>query len=277
VECSVRQTEIRVYPIAKTHIDTADAARWLRDAGVADADAYLDAIPDEMSDAEALVGLAAKRCYMSFEVGLNPNVSKIRKDWFDYLENILKSGHGSVTEHATWTWAIEGCTRVFTAEMNRHRAGMAISEGSLRYIRFDDVPFWMPLSLRDSDGDDPETRERKHASRVVFEHAFKNAEGAYRSLCAIWEIDKGDFHRKKALTSCFRRVIPMGVATGGVWTMNLRAARHIIGMRSAEAAEEEIAYVIGLIAKEMVGSLTGLMGDFERDERGFWQPKHWKV
>ena len=70
--------------------------------------------------------MAAKRCYMSFEAGLNPNVTRVRKDLTEYLDNVLKSGHGSVLEHATYTFAIENVSRVFTGELNRHRAGVGI-------------------------------------------------------------------------------------------------------------------------------------------------------
>jgi hypothetical protein len=39
-------------------------------------------------------------CYRSWEPGLNPNVTKIRRDRKAYFDNILKSGHGSILEHA---------------------------------------------------------------------------------------------------------------------------------------------------------------------------------
>jgi thymidylate synthase (FAD) len=136
--------EISVHCIARTSIDATAVYEWLEKIGASSFE-----LPDDIAtDAELVVGVAAKRCYKSFEPGLNPNVTKVREDWAEYLDNILKSGHGSVIEHASWTWAIENCTRVFTAEMNRHRAGVAISEGSLRYIRFQDgpIPFWLPLS-----------------------------------------------------------------------------------------------------------------------------------
>lgn len=77
-----------------------------------------DGLTPYMTGAEAIIG---RRCYMSFEKQggggfANPNISKILADWGEYFDNILKS----VLEHATWTWAIEGCSRVFTGEMNRH-------------------------------------------------------------------------------------------------------------------------------------------------------------
>lgn len=271
----------------------------------------------ETTDATALCGFCSKRCYMSFEPGLNPNVSRVRKEWVKYWTNVLKSGHGSVTEHATWTFSFEGVSRVFTAEMNRHRAGMAISEGSMRYIRFDDIGFWMPLSLRegnislmptrkckackkgftqidDQDGyrctdcagtgrinllKHDQFEQRKHITRMIFKDAFEEMEKNYTKLCKLWSIEETkSFDNKKKLTSLFRRLIGMGVATGGCWTFNTRAMRHIMALRTGGGVEEEIAWVMGEVGKYMVDNEPSLFGDFERDEAtGAWLPKFAKV
>ena len=58
-----------------------------------------------------LIALAGKRCYLSFEPGLNKNVNKIREDYAVYFDNILASGHGSVCEHSVFSFAIENVTR----------------------------------------------------------------------------------------------------------------------------------------------------------------------
>lgn len=247
-----REVEIEIFPIARTKVDRGQVRRWLDHV---EADSY--EIPDEetISDPALLVALAAKRCYMSFEVGLNPNVTKVRSDLVSYFDNILRSKHGSVLEHAVWSFAIEGVSRVFTAEMNRHRAGWAISEGSLRFIRFDQsIPYWLPTSLRDHPDDDDGLRVKKRRSREVFRSAFVTQEVAYSKLLSIWEMDEGDknFSYKKRVTSCLRRIVGMGVATGGVWTGNLRALRHVVAARSDPAAEEEMIHVFSRIGAMML-------------------------
>jgi thymidylate synthase (FAD) len=195
-----------------------------------------------------------------------------------FIENILKARHGSVLEHVTYTFAIENVSRVFTAEMNRHRAGWAISEGSMRYIRFSDIPFWLPFSIQD-DGDDPaDIKEAKSRTREVFERAFQQMEDNYRELEDIWSLDSlKSFKEKKKLTSMMRRIIGMGVATGGVWTGNIRAIRHVLSVRIDPAAEEEIAYVFSLVLKRMIEEEPAIFADFEETEEGFWKPKYWKV
>ena len=268
----MRTVPIKVFHLSSTMEDRDGMRDWLDHVGATDYE-----LPEGLSGCEQIIGHAAKRCYMSFEPGLNPNVNRVRKDWHKYFANINHSGHGSVLEHGTHSYGIEGVSRVFTGELNRHRAGVAISEGSMRYIRFNDVPFWMPHSLLPQDGDSPDVVEKKNKSQLVFLKAFQQDESSYLELCEIWGIeDMKDFSQKKILTSMFRRVIGMGVATGGVWTFNLRALRHIIALRTTPHAEEEISYVVSMIAKDLVSREPRIMCDFEETEAG-WVPKYHKV
>jgi len=269
--------EIGIFNIGRTMVDREEVKRWMEHIGANEYE-----IPNESitSNPALLIALAAKRCYMSFEPGLNPNVTKVRKDMVAYFDNILQSGHGSVLEHSVYNFAIEGVSRVFTAEMNRHRAGWAISEGSLRYIRFDkDIPWWLPTSLQPNETDDSDLAQRKVRTIEVFQQAFSHQESCYAELLEIWDMESGhhNFHYKKVVTSCLRRIVGLGVATGGVWSGNMRALRHVIAMRASEAAEEEIFHVFGRIAEIMIKREPLLFGDFKPDEKGFWAPKHWKV
>lgn len=269
----MKSVEPKIYLLATSQVDRAEARQWLDDLGAAE---Y--AIPEACTEAELLTTLAGKRCYMSFEPGLNPNVTKVRKDMTAFLDNILKSRHGSVLEHSSYTFAIEHVSRVFTAEMNRHRAGWAISEGSMRYIRFTDIPFWTPLSIREDAADAPDIAEAKAKTRAVFERAVRQMEDNYRDLEAIWSLDTLQaFKTKKKITSMMRRIIGMGVATGGVWTGNLRALRHVLAVRVDPAAEEEIAYVFSMVLKRMIEAEPTIFADFQQTDDGFWKPTYWKV
>lgn len=277
MESRSRNVEIEIFPIAKTVVDRDQVQLWLNHLGVDDYD-----IPSAISatDPSLLVAMAAKQCYLSFQPGLNPNVTKIREDLTNYLSNILASGHGSVLEHAVFSFAINNVSRVFTGEMNRHRAGWAISERSMRYIRFEDhISWWLPISLRENKGDDEELAKRKSESRRLFHEMFRYQSEVYEHLVDIWDMDASDknFHYKKIVTSCLRRIIGMGVATGGVWTGNVRALRHVIAMRASSVAEEEICHVFSRIATIMVQSEPMLFGDFQQDEKGFWFSKYPKV
>jgi thymidylate synthase (FAD) len=287
--------EITVTIIAKTEINYNAVGQWLTDMKVEYGNFHDQPdttllqrnqravwskynYPEQSPSGAALTELAGRRCYAAFVVGSqNNNLTQIRTDLGDYIDNILASGHGSVLEHANYTFAIEGLTRVATAELNRHRAGMAISEGSLRYIRPEEFSYWLPMSIRENDGDSTELKQAKEESRAVFVKAFEQMADNYDELERIWAVDTvKQFKEKKKLTSIFRRIIGMGVATGGVWTGNVRALRHIFEMRCSEAAEEEICYVASLMLEAMIASEPHLFGDFEK-VNGYWQPKHRKV
>lgn len=284
--------DIKVFNIARTEVDTNEVQKWMDFIGANEFfeeqfidSGYIDQKGNKIFDKPAsngalLVALAAKRCYKSFQVGMNPNITKVRKDMCEYLDNVLASGHGSVLEHAVYSFAIENISRVFTGEMNRHRAGWAISEGSMRYIRYDEIPYWLPTSLQVQEGDDPELIDRKLGSQDIFNSIFTDIEQAYKELCNLWQMDESDknFKYKKKITSCLRRIIPMGIATGGVWTGNLRALRHVIALRTEPAAEEEIFYVFCQIAKIMLEKENLIFKDFEEDElTGSFVPKYPKV
>lgn len=289
-----RNVNIEFFRIAQTRVNPEAVLAWLKHLDVSDdytselEQTMMEPEEGEITDAALLVALAAKRCYMSFEVSLNPNLSRIRKDWVEYLDNVLKSRHGSVTEHATYTYAIEGVSRVFTGEMNRHRAGVGISEGSMRFIRYRDIPWWLPtfialtkderyLTLK---GDALKLADKKVRTQQVFQRHFEQTEVNYAELQEIWkeELDpKSAFKGKKEITSMLRRIIPMGVATGGVWTLNIRALRHVLAMRASPGAEEEILHVWTRIGKEIVESEPALFGDFKMLEEGYWVPQYQKI
>ncbi len=271
--------DIKVFQIARTMVDREAVRAWLDHLG---ADEYEIPDTDTASDPALLVALAAKRCYLSFQPGLNPNVTKVRRDMVEYIDNILASGHGSVLSHSVHSFAIEGVSRVFTAEMNRHAVGWAISEGSMRFIRFDkDIPWWVPTSLRPDPKDDADLAERKKMTLEGFGEVYAFVQNMYQRFLNIWDMPEGhqNFAYKKRVTSCLRRIVPMGVATGGVWTGNVRALRHVLTMRGHEpSAEEEIFDVFAnKVGPMMLASEPLLFGDFSKDAGGSLVPKYRKV
>lgn len=258
----------KVYLIAKTQL-AIGFEEWLQDLGAGEYGARISEQirKAEYEEGEALVESAARRCYQSFQVGLNPNVTKVRTDSQAYHENVLASGHGSVLAHCTASFAIENVSRVWTGEMNRHWAGLAvaepdgISEGSMRYIRLDEMKAWNPWDAEMAKYDnspagtvDPRYMNKLKESAYAFDDGVREDEELQARYARIWkdELAGDDFLIKKTLTSRFRRNAPMGVATGGVWTFNMRSLRHAITLRSGIHVEQEMHLVIkqmGEIAK----------------------------
>ncbi|MEK7604420.1 MAG: FAD-dependent thymidylate synthase [Patescibacteria group bacterium] len=268
--------EISVHVLARTVVDREVVRAWLDEMG---ADEFEIPSEEAVTDPALLVALAAKQCYMAFQPGLNPNVNKVRSDMVDYLDNVLKQRHGSVLEHAVFTLGINGCSRVFTGEMNRHRAGVGISERSMRYIRYTNIRFWMPECFRAVESDSPEIADKKTRSRTLLAEQFASQERMMSTFAHIWQEElapTSTFHAKKVLTSAFRRGIGMGIATGGVWSLNLRALRHVVALRTDAGAEEEIAHVLRKVGEIMIAQVPELFQDFKL-VNGSMVPEYEKV
>ncbi|MGH3267941.1 MAG: FAD-dependent thymidylate synthase, partial [Trebonia sp.] len=94
----MRTVEPEVFLVARPQIDYDAIAAYLHEVG---GERWLERLDRDQldTDAQNLAEFAGRMCYRSWEPGLNPNVSRIREDQVQYLENILRSGHGSVLEH----------------------------------------------------------------------------------------------------------------------------------------------------------------------------------
>lgn len=206
----------------------------------------------ETNDAQNLVEFMGRLCYKSWEPGLNKNVTKIREDQNDYLKNILMSAHGSVLEHAHFSFALHDISRVVTAELNRHRAGIAISEQSLRYVRLDELRFRVPPTLN---------IQTQGMMRDLVQHI----EQVMAAMMQCEDLDNPDldFNHKKMVTSALRHAAPLGLLTEEGWTANVRSIRHVIEMRSARHAEESIRLVAHQLAQIMQSRCPALFGDYE--------------
>lgn len=221
-----------------------------------------------IADAEILVEFGGRECYRSWEPGLNANVKKIREDSKEYLGNILGSGHGSVLEHANFSFVFSNVSRIFTHEFVRHRAGVAISQESMRFVRLIDLPVWFPTwALKDEE-------LMNH-----LKHYVEQGELLQLWMANHFELDKEEisFSEKKAKTSFMRRFAIGGHATHMLATINVRALRHIIYMRTSLGAEEEIRIVCDMIAELAVEAVPNLMQDYNRTEYAEWVPDFLKV
>ena len=262
----MHETTPKVFLIARPSIVVEGMHGYLEDVG---GESWLERRLEESGGSpnggELIVEFGGRACYRSWEPGLNPNVSKVRTDQREYFANILKSGHGSVLEHASWSFALRNVSRVFTHELVRHRAGSAFSQESLRYVRLADIGFRVPPALEPL---------REQVLSIVEQLEQIQVEGAK----ALGIDEEGvPFHVKKEVTSALRRIAPIGLSTDIVWTANARTLRHVIEMRTAEGAEEELRLVFDQVARIMRTEAPGLFQDFTRTEDGAWVPEHRKV
>ena len=264
--CAMRSVEPEVFLVARPKVDYDAMAAYLREVG---GERWLERLDRDQlgNDAQDLAEFAGKMCYRSWEPGLNPNVRKVRDDQAEYLQNILKQQHGSVLEHVSFTFVLHNVSRVFTHELVRHRPGTAVSQESLRFVRLDELPFWFPeWALEDA-----ELMKRATALLTELEQ-FQLWMAGHFGL----DDDGTKMHEKKHKTSFMRRFAPEGVATGLVWTANIRTLRHTIEARTDPGAEEEIRLVFNKIGELMRAEAPALFGDYTVTD-GTWVPGWRKV
>jgi thymidylate synthase (FAD) len=177
---------------------------------------YRQALELGLSPAECLVSFYAKLCYASLSPGKNDNIDRTR-DIPANLAACLAHGHGSVFGHVNFNFVITNCSRVFTHELVRHHVGTEYSQTSGRYVRTDKLKVvW-----------DPILEPIKHDIELTLEYL----EMKYRMACEDMNLNdpKQSFDYKKKVTSALRRMfLPNGVANEIGFSMNVRAARHMI-------------------------------------------------
>jgi len=262
----VHETSPSVFLIARPSIDEQGLRGYLRDVG---GESWLERRLEEAdgvpNGGELIVEFGGRACYRSWEPGLNANVTRVRTDQREYFANILRSAHGSVLEHANYSLAMRNVSRVFTHELIRHRAGSAFSQESLRYVRLTDIGFRVPPAL-----------EPVRAQVLAIVEQLEEFQLSAASELGI-DADGVPFHVKKEVTSALRRLAPTGLSTDIIWTANARTLRHVIEMRTAEGAEEELRIVFDKVARLMQAEAPGLFQDFTRQDDGSWVPEYRKV
>ena len=192
-----------------------------------------------VSEMEILCSFYAKACYAALTTKKNENISKVRSI-ADNIRGTIKSGHGSVFEHASFNFMVTDCSRVFTHELVRHRVGTAFSQTSGRYVRGETINFVHDPILGD-------------VSSLV-ERAIDEIEVFYGKMVETMIQPDMDFTLKKKVTSALRRILPNGQTNEIGFSCNLRALRHLIVMRTSRHAEWEIRYVFNQIV-ELVGEV----------------------
>lgn len=96
---------------------------------------------------EELVALGARLCYSKATMDdLQERIASHDQDGF--IRNIRSMGHDSVMEHASFTFGIEGVSRVLLAQITRHRLA-SFSVQSQRYCGTDPMDVVIPQSIID--------------------------------------------------------------------------------------------------------------------------------
>ena len=188
------------------------------------------------------------------------NQLSVNKSYFD---NIKKSGHGSVLEHAYYSMVVWGVDRAFSHEMVRHRAGWAYSQLSQRYVDGKTLRFVERPEYQDDAG--------LHAS---FEGWIDDAASEYNTRAQMLtrkirdQLEKmPPTDRRKAVNQAARNCLPNETETAVVLTGNVRAWRHVLEMRASQHADLPISQVMTRAYEILKAASPVLFDDYEVETR----------
>ncbi len=203
---------------------------------------------------EKVVAAAAKLCYSNAHIddlldGLTPEKSR------EFVERLASMGHESPTEHASFTFAIEGVSRSLLAQITRHRIA-SYSVQSQRYVNLHQFDYVLPPEV-ESDAeamaafDEAMQEQARHYQRITellkekHKQAFL-AEGKDEKTA-------NRLAEKKAIEDA-RFVLPNACTTKMVVTMNARSLNNFFRHRCCNRAQWEIQ----ALADEMLRLVCGV-------------------
>ncbi|HIR01590.1 MAG TPA: FAD-dependent thymidylate synthase [Candidatus Aveggerthella stercoripullorum] len=168
-------------------------------------------------DSERAIATAARLCYAP--VGAAELMETMPEDRVrSVLSTVIKSGHLSTLEHASYTFAVDGVSRALTHQLVRHRIA-SFNQQSQRYVKFTDgVPVVKPGTVA----------ANEEAGRI-FDETVDAIEAAYARLLELG-IPAEDA----------RYLLPNAAESKIVITMNVRELLHFFSLRCCNRAQWEI-------------------------------------
>lgn len=203
---------------------------------------------------EQVVAAAAKLCYSNAHIetllaNLTPEKSR------EFVEMLSTMGHESPTEHASFTFAIEGVSRALLAQITRHRIA-SFSVQSQRYVRLEDFDRVTPPAV----ADDPD-------ASAAFDEAMQEQANHYARIAALLKdghirrlvregMDEATAAKKaeKLAIEDARFVLPGACDTKMIVTMNARSLNNFFRHRCCTRAQWEIR----ALADEMLRLVTAV-------------------
>ena len=189
--------------------------------------------PTRLPDSSQLCKTAGQLCYASFGPRRTTNENAAA-----YFERLTSAGHGSVLEHASFSFLLYGISRSVTHELVRHRH-LNFSQISQRYVSGSVLRF----VERSEYAEDPELHRlfEERADQAAEEYeamAGRLLERQERGVALLDAEYKTDARKKVQQTA--RSLLPNETEAPMVCTGNVRALRHVVEMRADEHAESEI-------------------------------------
>ena len=172
---------------------------------------------------QELIALSAKLCYSKSSIDdLKDKISL--KDQSAFIDRLMNMGHESILEHVTFTFGIEGVSRVLLAQLTRHRIA-SFSVQSQRYVSYENgFGYIIPESIL-ALGDEAVKKYNKQMETI-------------ESWYVDWQQQLGN--KGESSNEDARFVLPNACETRIIMTMNVRELRHFFSLRMCMRAQWEI-------------------------------------
>lgn len=177
---------------------------------------------------EKLIAAAAKLCYSG-----KPDVESLMdsltpESTEKFIDKLVSLGHESPFEHASFTFAIEGVSRAFLAQLSRHRVGVSLSVVSQRYVSMEKFETILPPAIKAND-----------KARILYRSIEADVKNAYKEMQELGI--KNEDARAILMNAQECRLI---------MTANVRALWHLASERMCSRAQKEINSVITEIIRQ---------------------------
>ena len=171
---------------------------------------------------EQIAALGARLCYSGLPIEkLDAHTGG---EQGDFLSGIIETGHLSILEHASFTFYIEGVSRILLAQITRHRIA-SFSVQSQRYVSKEkEFDYVIPPSITALGGD----AVAEYEAQMRTMHAWYTG----------WQERLGK--RGEASNEDARFVLPGACETRMIVTMNARELLHFFALRCCSRAQWEI-------------------------------------
>lgn len=171
---------------------------------------------DYTPEPERVVAMAARLCYSAVgaeELSERLSDEKVK----EMVEKMVKLGHASTIEHVSFTFGIEGVSRVLTHQLVRHRIA-SYDQQSQRYVASHGFQYITPPTIAENP-----------AALAKYEQLLADIRKTYDELTELG-IPKEDA----------RYVLANAAETKILVTMNARSLLHFFNLRCCNRAQWEI-------------------------------------
>lgn len=226
---------------------------------------YDDYLQDEVAlapyaqrnQAGFLSKIAGQLCYLSFGKNRTKNAGLDK-----YIEHIRSSGHGSVLEHGSATFLLWGIDRSCTHELVRHRAGMAYSQVSQRYVGGKSLRFVERKEWQTDHFLHQHFCDRIDRAAEEYELLTDRLVAIQTSGEAILTAERRTDEIKKVRQAA-RACLPNETEAPIIVTGNHRAWRHFLNMRASKYADLPIREAAMLVYDQLMALEPAIYADFK--------------